>query len=76
MLMFFYCDCDGAGKGSGEEKPSKEEGEAEVSSEVWKSKDIAGSTHAFVDDEKKVEFHGQEDESVLGVGGQRAAENS
>jgi hypothetical protein len=64
------------GEGSEQEKPSKEEGEAEVASEVWKSKDNAGNTHAFVDDEKKMEFHGQEDESVLGVGGQRAAENS
>jgi len=64
------------GKGSGDEKPSKEEGEAEVASEVWSSKDNAGSTHAFVDDERKMEFHGQDDESVLGVGGQRAAENS
>lgn len=43
-----------------------------MSSEVWGSKEDGGSTHGFLDDEKKVDFQGQEDDSVLGIGGQRA----
>jgi len=45
-----------------------------MSSEVWAAKDDGGSTHSFLDDEKKVGFRGEEDESVLGIGGQRTGE--
>jgi len=47
----------------------------EVSSDVWGSKDEGGSTHAFLDDSEKINFHGEDDESVLGIGGQRAGES-
>ena len=46
---------------------------AEVSSEVWAEKD-EGGTHSFLEDSDKVELRGQENESVLGIGGQPAGE--
>lgn len=63
-----------AGKSSAEDK-RKEDPEAEVSSEVWGTMHDGGNTHAFLDDEKKIDFLGEEDESVLGIGGQRAGES-
>lgn len=48
---------------------------AEVSSEIWAEKDPNeenATSHSFLDDEKKVDFHGEEDKSVLGIGGERA----
>lgn len=66
-------------KTNGKSEPTKEEDaeheKEEISSEVWGSKDEAGSTHAFIDDSRKVNFHGENEESVLGIGGQRADES-
>lgn len=61
--------------GKSGEAMKEEDFKAEVSSEVWGEKDEGGSTHAFVDDEKKIDFRGQDDKSVLGIGGQRAEDS-
>lgn len=46
---------------------------AEVANEIWGAKESDG-TSLFLDDSDKVEFKGQEDESVMGIGGRRAGE--
>ncbi|XP_024397493.1 uncharacterized protein [Physcomitrium patens] len=54
--------------------PEHQDPKAEVSSEIWAEKDPNeenATSHSFLDDEKKVDFHGEEDKSVLGIGGER-----
>jgi hypothetical protein len=64
--------CAGNSEPSKEKSPEDEE--KEVSSDVWGSKE-KGGTHDFLDDSKKIDFQGQDDESVFGIGGQRAGES-
>lgn len=56
------------GKFSVEDK-CKEDLEVEVFSEVWGIMYDGGNIYVFLDDEKKIDFFGEEDELVLGIGG-------
>lgn len=62
------------GKSEPSQEKSPEDEEKEVSSDVWGSKE-KGGTHDFLDDSEKIDFQGQDDESVFGIGGQRAGES-